>query len=56
MHTPRHPTHSITIMASALLALFLLSFVLGRYGVPLGEVVKILLSRVFSIEQRQTLC
>ena len=41
-------------MASALLALFLLSFVLGRYGVPLGEVVKILLSRVFSIEQTWT--
>ena len=54
MHTPRHPTRSITIMASALLALFLLSFVLGRYGVPLGEVVKILLSRVFSIEQAWT--
>ena len=36
MHTPRHPTRSITSMASALLALFLLSFVLGRYGVPLG--------------------
>ena len=54
MHTPRHPTRSITIMASALLALFLLSFVLGRYGVPLGEVVKILLSRVFSIEQTWT--
>ena len=54
MHTPRHPTRSITIMASALLALFLLSFVLGRYGVPLGEVVKILLSRVFPIEQTWT--
>ena len=54
MHTPRHPTRSITIMASVLLALFLLSFVLGRYGVPLGEVVKILLSRVFPIEQTWT--
>ena len=54
MHTPRHPTRSITIMASALLALFLLSFVLGRYGVPLGEVVKILLSRVFPVEQTWT--
>ena len=54
MHTPRHPTRSITIMASALLALFLLSFVLGRYGVLLGEVVKILLSRVFPIEQTWT--
>ena len=43
MHTPRHPTRSITIMASALLALFLLSFVVGRYGVPLGQVVRILL-------------
>lgn len=37
MHTPRHPTRSLTIWRSALLALFLRSFVLGRYGVPLGE-------------------
>ena len=44
----------ICILAAALLALFLLSFVLGRYGVPLGEVVKILLSRVFPIEQTWT--
>ena len=54
MHTPRHPTRSITIMASALLALFLLSFVMGRYGVPLGQVVRILLSGVLPLEQTWT--
>lgn len=41
-------------MASALLALFLLSFVMGRYGVPLGQVVRILLSGVLSLEQTWT--
>lgn len=41
-------------MASALLALFLLSFVVGRYGVPLGQVVRILLSGVLSLEQTWT--
>lgn len=54
MHTPRHPYRSILITASALLALFLLSFVLGRYGVPLGQVVKILFSRLFPIERTWT--
>lgn len=41
-------------MASALLALFLLSFVVGRYGVPLGQVVRILLSGVFPLGQTWT--
>ena len=41
-------------MASALLALFLLSFVGGRYGVPLGQVVRILLSGVLPLEQTWT--
>ena len=41
-------------MASALLALFLLSFVLGRYGVPLGQVVRILLSGMLPLEQTWT--
>ena len=41
-------------MASALLALFLLSFVMGRYGVPLGQVVRILLSGMLSLEQTWT--
>ena len=41
-------------MASALLALFLLSFVVGRYGVPLGQVVRILLSGVLPLEQTWT--
>lgn len=54
MYTPRHPVRSIFIMASALLALFLLSFVMGRYGVPLGQVVRILLSGVLPLEQTWT--
>ena len=41
-------------MASALLALFLLSFVVGRYGVPLGQVVRILLSGVLPLKQTWT--
>ena len=41
-------------MASALLALFLLSFVVGRYGVPLGQVVRIPLSGVLPLEQTWT--
>lgn len=41
-------------MAAALLALFLLSFVWGRYDVPLSEVVRILLSRLFPVEQTWT--
>ena len=41
-------------MASALMALFLLSFVVGRYGVPLGQVVRILLSGVLPLGQTWT--
>ena len=41
-------------MASVLLALFLLSFVLGRYDVPLAQLLKILLSGIFPIEQTWT--
>lgn len=37
------------ILAAALLLLFLLSFWLGRYDVPLGEVVRILLSRIVPV-------
>ena len=54
MYTPRHPRRSILITASALLTLFLLSFALGRYGVPPVQVVKILLSRVFPLTQTWT--
>ncbi len=41
---------SACILAAILLALFLLSFWLGRYDVPPGEVVRILLSRIFPIK------
>ena len=39
----------IAVLAAALLALFLASFVLGRYDVPIGQVVRILLSRVIPL-------
>ena len=41
-------------LAVALLALFLLSFVLGRYDVPIWQVVRILLSKVFPMEETWT--
>lgn len=44
----------IAVLAAALLALFLASFVLGRYDVPIGQVVRILLSRVIPLTQTWT--
>lgn len=41
-------------LAVVLLALFLLSFVLGRYDVPIWQVVRILLSKVFPMEETWT--
>ena len=48
------PIGRVLGMAAALLALLLLSFVWGRYDVPLSEVVRILLSRLFPVEQTWT--
>ena len=47
----RHDALWLLALAAALLALFLLSFVWGRYDVPLPEVVRILLSRLFPVRQ-----
>lgn len=44
----------ITALAAVLAALFLLSFVLGRYDVPLGQVVRILLSRLVPLAKTWT--
>lgn len=44
----------LLILAAVLVALFLLSFWLGRYDVPLGEVIRILLSRLFPVAQTWT--
>ncbi len=41
-------------MAAALVLLFLLSFIWGRYDVPLAEVMRILLSRLVPLEQTWT--
>ena len=48
------PLCRVCLMALALVLLFLLSFVWGRYDVPLGQVVRILLSRVFAMAQTWT--
>ena len=50
----RRPLRRVCLMALALVLLFLLSFVWGRYDVPLGQVVRILLSRVFAVAQTWT--
>ncbi len=44
----------LCILAAALLILFLLSFWLGRYDVPPGEVVRILLARLFPLDATWT--
>lgn len=44
----------IVVLAAVLLLLFVLSFVLGRYDVPLPEVVRILLSPIVPIRQTWT--
>lgn len=41
----------ITILSVTLIILFLLSFILGRYDVPVSDVAKILLGRIFPIEK-----
>ena len=54
-HTPKTAADRrarlwIVVLAAVLLALFLVSFVLGRYDVPLWQVVRILLSKVLPLE------
>ncbi len=45
---------AILILSVLLFVLFIFSFVIGRYDVPVTDVVKILLSRVFPITQSWT--
>lgn len=44
----------IAVLAAALIAMFIFSFVMGRYDVPVGEVIKILLSRIVPIQKTWT--
>ena len=58
-HTPKTAADRrarlwIVVLAAVLLALFLVSFVLGRYDVPLWQVVRILLSKVLPLEATWT--
>ena len=50
----RNRSAFLVILAVCLLAFMVLSVALGRYGVPLREVAKILLSKVFPVKQTWT--
>ena len=41
----------MSLLTAALVGLFLFSFVIGRYDVPVSEVVRILLGQIFPIDQ-----
>ncbi|HWR19098.1 MAG TPA: iron ABC transporter permease [Clostridia bacterium] len=50
----RKPVHVLWLLAAVLFATFLFSFSIGRYGVPVSEVIRIFVSRIFPIEQTWT--
>ena len=47
-------TARLLLMCVVFLAIFLFSFSIGRYGVPLKEVVRIFLSKIFPLQQTWT--
>lgn len=47
-------TIPIVLMGAALIAIFLLSFTLGRYGVPIKEVIRIFCSKLVHLRQTWT--
>ena len=47
-------TARLLLMCVLFLAIFLFSFSIGRYGVPLKEVVRIFLSKIFPLQQTWT--
>ena len=50
----RSPCRVLLALGFILITVFLLSFSLGRYGVPASQVVRILLSRIFPLTQTWT--
>ena len=50
----RKPTRRIALLGALLFATFLFSFSLGRYGVPVQEVLRIFLGRIFPLTQTWT--
>jgi iron complex transport system permease protein len=48
------PRRRLAVLSFALLAVFLFSFCIGRYGVPLGQLLKIFLNLVFNIPKTWT--
>lgn len=50
----QHPGRMLLLLAAFLLLAFIASFALGRYGVPVGEVVRILIDRVVPLENTWT--
>lgn len=51
---PRRPGRMLLLLAAVLLLVFLASFSLGRYGVPVKEVMRILVSRVVPLTNTWT--
>lgn len=45
---------NMVILTTALVLIYLISFCLGRYGIPLDQLLRILLSRIFPIEKTWT--
>ena len=54
LRTQPAPRLTLALLAVLLLAVILVSFSLGRYGVPVEQVVRILLARVFPLQQTWT--
>jgi len=52
--TKRSPVRVLWLLSAILFAAFLLSYSIGRYGVPVSEVIRIFLSRIFPMEHTWT--
>jgi iron complex transport system permease protein len=51
---PANPGQVILLLVFLLLSVFLVSFTLGRYGVPLSQVIRVLIDRVIPLNQTWT--
>jgi len=49
-----HPRRRLAVLSCALLAMFLFSFCIGRYGVPFGDLLKIFGDQIFDIPKTWT--
>lgn len=54
LHLKKHPAWYLLLFGLVLIVTMLISICLGQYPVPLGELCKLLLSKIFPIEQTWT--